>query len=245
MRTLLLWDIDGTLMRGDTAVLQRFIQALREVYALPAVVRRIDYGGKTDGQIVLETLALHDIDETIAFEHLPRFRDRYYQLMDEIAHELHRSLRLLPGVVPVLEQLRERGAIQTLLTGNMEPVAAMKLRALGLEQYFDLAIGAYGSDHHDRNKLVPIARRKAAERHADRIGATVVIGDTPRDIACGRAGDARVVAVATGRFSGAQLEAHAPDALLTDLSDTDAAVEAILGKQENKRTRDHRDSSTS
>lgn len=230
MQKLLLWDIDGTLLRGNSTVMQRFTQALREVYTLPAEIKRIEYGGKTDGQIVLETLALHDIDEGHALEHLPRFSARYHQLMKEVAHELHHSLRLLPGVIPVLEHLKARGVIQTLLTGNMEPVAAIKLRALGLDHYFDLTIGAYGSDHHDRTKLVPIARRKAAERYAEPIDTAVVIGDTPRDIACGRAGHARVVAVATGMFSIAELQEHQPDVILPDLSDTKMAIAAILGE---------------
>ncbi|HEY0601307.1 MAG TPA: HAD family hydrolase [Herpetosiphonaceae bacterium] len=230
MRTLLLWDIDGTLMRGNGTVIHRFGQALREIYELPTEIRWTDHGGKTDGQIVLETLALHEIDEAMALEHLPRFKARYHELMDEVAHELHQSLRLLPGVVPVLEQLQARSTIQTLLTGNMEPVAEIKLRALDLDGYFDIPIGAYGSDHHDRTRLVPIARRKAAARYHEPIDQVVVIGDTPRDIACGRAGDARVVAVATGTFSVDQLREHQPDALLPDLSDTEAAIAAILGE---------------
>jgi phosphoglycolate phosphatase len=228
MALLVLWDIDGTLMRGDGTAARLFLQALRETYALPDEIRRVDYGGKTDGQIVLETLALHDVAEGAALELMPQFSARYQSLIDAVAHELHQSLRLLPGVVPVLEQLQARGVIQTLLTGNLEPVAHAKLRALELDGFFDLKIGAYGSDHHVRTELVPIARRKAGLRHPV-VGDAVVIGDTPRDIACGRAGGARTVAVATGRVSYAELEAHAPDALLPDLSDTARAVEAILG----------------
>jgi phosphoglycolate phosphatase-like HAD superfamily hydrolase len=215
-------------MRGNGAVARLFLQALREVYALPDEIKRVDYGGKTDGQIVLETLALHDIQHEAALELLPQFNTRYRQLMDDVAHELHHHVRILPGVVPLLQRLREYHVIQTLLTGNMEPVAELKLRALDLQQYFDLPIGAYGSDDRDRTKLVPIAQRKAAVQHGTQIGVTVVIGDTPRDIACGKAGNARTVAVATGSFSVEQLEAHQPDAVLADLSDTDAAVTAIL-----------------
>ncbi len=229
MRRLVLWDIDGTLMRGNGTVGRLFLQALREVYALPDEIQRIDYGGKTDGQIVLETLALHEIETAAALEELPRFNQRYGELLDAVAHELHAHLRLLPGVVPALERLREQGAIQTLLTGNLAPVAKLKLRALDLEQFFDLGIGAYGSDDHDRTKLVPIARRKAAARYADIAGQPVVIGDTPRDIACGKAGAARTIAVATGTFGVEQLAAHAPDLVLADLGDTDAVVRAVLG----------------
>lgn len=228
MRRLILWDIDGTLLRGNAAVVRRFTQALREVYDLPPQLWGVDYGGKTDGQIALEILAQHEVEEQHALARLPDFAARYHQLMDEIAHELHESLRLLPGVVPVLEQLRARGEIQTLLTGNMEPVAALKLRALDLDRFFDLTIGAYGSDDRDRTRLVPIARRKAADRHGDTFDLAIVIGDTPRDIACGKAGGARTVAVATGSFSVEQLATHDPDVVLADLSDTEAALAAIL-----------------
>lgn len=227
MHPLVLWDIDGTLLRGDRTVTGLFLQALREVYAIEGDVQKIDYGGKTDGQIVLETLALHEIEEGVAIERLPRFNRRYHALMDAMAHELHARLHLLPGVVQVMERLRQQNAIQTVLTGNGEPTAAIKLRAHGLDRVLDLHIGAYGSDHRDRDELVPIARRKAEAKHGS-VGPAIVIGDTPRDIACGKAGNARTVAVATGRWSAEQLREHAPDALLPDLSDIDAAVAAIL-----------------
>jgi phosphoglycolate phosphatase-like HAD superfamily hydrolase len=149
-------------------------------------------------------------------------------LIEAVAHELHKDLRLLPGVVPALEALRAQGAIQTLLTGNLEPVAEIKLRALDLQHYFDLRIGAYGSDDHDRTKLVPIAQRKAAAHYTDDIDIPVVIGDTPRDIACGKAGAARTIAVATGTFNTEQLAAHGPDVVLADLTDTEAVVRAVI-----------------
>jgi len=111
MRPLVLWDIDGTLLRGNKTIVQLFHQALRETYALPAEIRRIEYGGKTDGQIVLETLVLHEINEAQALAALPQFNARYHQLVDAIAHELHTSLRLLPGVISVLEALQTKGVI--------------------------------------------------------------------------------------------------------------------------------------
>lgn len=233
MQPLVLWDIDGTLLRGTGLTLRLFVQALREVYALPEEIKRIEYGGKTDGQIVLETLALHEIDPDHALDHLPRFNARYHALMNEIAHELHEHVRLLPGVVPVLEAVQARGALQTLLTGNSEPIAALKLGAVKIDGFFDLAIGAYGSDDRDRLKLVPVAQRKAAARKYDSIGTTIVIGDTPRDIACGNAGGARTIAVATGHYSVDQLAAHGPDAVLHDLSDTDAVIAAIFDPRMN------------
>jgi len=229
MRPLVLWDIDGTLMRGDGLVVTLFLRALSEVYELQGEVRRIDYGGKTDGQIVLETLALHELDEAAALERLARFGERYHALVSEVQHRLHERMRLLPGVVQAIEALHERGAIQTLLTGNIEPVAELKLGAFGLERLLDIALGAYGSDDRDRLKLVPVARAKAAARYGEAIGPVIVVGDTPRDIACGKAGGARTVAVATGHYHRPSLEACAPDAVLDDLGDTDAVVHAVLG----------------
>jgi phosphoglycolate phosphatase len=230
MRTLVLWDIDGTLMRGDATVGQIFIQALREVYRLPEAVKRIQYGGKTDPQIVLQTLALHDIDEATALQHLPHFSDRYHQLLEAARHNLRRALMVLPGVEAVLVQLQKQGAIQTVLTGNIAPVAALKLRATGLDRYIDIQLGAYGSDHHDRTKLVPIARKRAIERYGEELSVTVV-GDTPADIACSRAGDAHTVAVATGTFSTIELAEHRPDVLLSDLRDHNVVVKAILNNE--------------
>lgn len=231
IRPLVLWDIDGTLLRGSDLNARLFMQAIREVYALADEVRRIEYGGKTDPQIVIETLALHGIDESLALDGLPRWTKRYLELMEAAADHLRAHLRLLPGVVAAIEALRARGAIQTLLTGNTEAVAAIKLRALDLDRLLDLAIGAYGSDHRDRTQLVPIARRKAAARYGDRVGPAIVVGDTPRDIACGKAGGARTVAVATGTFTLEALVTHKPDAALPDLSDTAAALAAILGEK--------------
>jgi phosphoglycolate phosphatase len=229
IRPLVLWDIDGTLMRGSGLNARLFMQAIREAYEVTDEVRRIEYGGKTDPQIVLETLALHGIDEALALDGLPRWTTRYLELMEAAADQLRAHLRLMPGVVEAIESLHERSAIQTLLTGNTEAAAAIKLRALDLDRLLDLPIGAYGSDHRDRTQLVPIARRKAEARYGDRIGQAIVVGDTPRDIACGKAGGARTVAVATGTFSLDELMTHEPDAVLPDLSDTTAAVAAILG----------------
>jgi phosphoglycolate phosphatase len=121
--------------------------------------------------------------------------------------------------------------VQSVLTGNLAPVARLKLELTGLLHHFDLEVGAYGSDHHHRHELVPIAVARAERRYGRRFAGAevVVVGDTPNDIACARAAGARAVAVATGPFTLADLAAHAPDAALPSLADPDAAVLAILG----------------
>lgn len=227
---LVLWDIDGTLVRGNGLVASLFLRALSEVYNI-AEPQRISYGGKTDQQIVAETLALHGVSDADALGAFHRWSTHYHGLLTAALHELPQALRVLPGVHAVLEQLGQRGVPQSVLTGNIAPVAAIKLEAVGLTRFVDMEIGAYGSDHRDRNALVPIARRKAEARYGP-IDRVVVIGDTPLDIACARAGNARVVAVATGHVTLDALAEHRPDALLPDLANTDAAIAAILDNEQ-------------
>ena len=107
------------------------------------------------------------------------------------------------GAREALERLdREPGVLQSLLTGNIEPNAAVKLGAFGLDRYLDFEIGAYGSDHHMRGELVAIARRNAERKHGLSIepAQVVLVGDTPLDVAAAREGGARAVGVATGPF---------------------------------------------
>jgi phosphoglycolate phosphatase len=141
--------------------------------------------------------------------------------------------RALPGAAAALAALaaRRRAAVQSVLTGNVRPLAEAKLGALGLTGYLDLEIGAYGDHHENRAELVHLARRNAARAHRGDFGgdATVVVGDTPLDVSAAQAAGARAVAVATGTSSAADLAAAGADAVLADLSDTGAVLTAILG----------------
>jgi phosphoglycolate phosphatase-like HAD superfamily hydrolase len=170
---------------------------------------------------------LHDIEEGPALARLERFQQHYAMLVEDVFEELRASVRVLPGVHDLLDALDAAGAIQSLLTGNLRPTAELKLRAAGLAERFDFEIGAFGSDHRNRDELVPIARAKTTTRFG-RPDTVVVIGDTPRDIACGKAGAARTIAVATGAWNADALREHGPDAVLRDLADTQAALRAIL-----------------
>ncbi len=132
----------------------------------------------------------------------------------------------------MLERLgREQGVLQSLLTGNIEPNAAVKLGAFGLDRHLDFEVGAYGSDHPVRGELVAIARRKAERKHGLTIkpGQVVLVGDTPLDIAAAREGGARAIGVATGPYGGEALNESGADAVLPDLGDTEAVLAAVLG----------------
>jgi phosphoglycolate phosphatase len=229
---LILWDIDGTLIRARGLFGRVWYDALKTVYQLEGELARIEMAGKTDGQIALEILALHGWTEAAAIPHLDRFRESYIAALHEVRTSLADHVTVLPGVPEALNRLEELGAHHSLLTGNYEASARLKLGSVGLDRHFDFEIGAFGSDGRDRLRLVPVSIEKGRRRRDPSLSAedVVVVGDTPRDIACARAGGARVVAVATGRYELAELMEHQPDVLLENLQDTDAAVEAILGR---------------
>ena len=152
--------------------------------------------------------------------------------LHEVREILADHIDVLAGAPAMLDRLAELRVHQSLLTGNYEAAARLKLGSVNLDRHLDFEVGAFGSDHRDRLQLVPVALEKYRRLRAPdlTVDDVVVVGDTPRDIACARAGGARAVAVATGQFSAEVLAEHAPDALLTSLGDTVAAVRAILGR---------------
>jgi len=229
MRSLILWDIDGTLLYGGGISGAIMRDAMRAVYGGESSNERISYAGKTDPQIVLETFPDQTPEQLLG--QLAQFSAAYVAAFELRAHELREYGYVLAGVQAVLAALAQRPLIQSVLTGNIQPIARRKLEVMGLAAFFDLAVGAYGSDHHQRSELVPIALVRASQRYGRPFtGAdVVVIGDTPNDIACGRAGAARTIAVASGVFSLETLQDCKPDRALASLADTDAAVSAILG----------------
>jgi phosphoglycolate phosphatase-like HAD superfamily hydrolase len=208
---LLLFDIDGTLLEGTRqAVGEAMLAALREVHGIDVgVIRtRIDTDGRTDGEIARAILlgAGVPIDRIDALA--DRVRDSCFQTAARLLPD-DLSEAVLPGVRELLDWLGEQaGARVALLTGNYEAIARLKLARAGLGGAFPLGQGAFGSDAEDRALLPEIARRRAGTKDAPYPRAeTVVIGDTPRDIACARADGVRCVAVATGSFTSEVLAA--------------------------------------
>jgi phosphoglycolate phosphatase len=216
---LVLWDIDGTLVR--TAGHGRF--AFEEAFR--AVVGRdpepVEFAGRTDRQIALTMLAgEHD--------HLPRVLEELAGALELRKEAMREEGYAYPGVPEVLEALHGRDdVIQSLLTGNIRANAVIKVSAFGLERWLDFEVGAYGSDPHDRRSdLVAVARERAAAKYGEPTGA-VLVGDTPLDVSAAQDAGARAVAVATGFADRKALRASRPDAFLDDLSDTAAALAAI------------------
>lgn len=221
---LLLFDIDGTLLTSGGAGERALRLGFRDRFGIDDDLSSIEIAGRTDSGIVRQMLAAHRLPATP--ENIAAFLDGY---LHHLALEIPRTPgRLLPGILPLLDALQPRADIVlALLTGNLARGAEIKLRHYGVWHYFEF--GAFADDHHDRNQLGPFAQARArAQRGMEFPPERIfVLGDTPHDISCARAIGAKAIAIATGKFSRADLAEHRPDFLFDDLADSDAVLAAI------------------
>ncbi len=227
---LVLWDIDGTLLRGGGVGRDVFDEAVTAVLGRHPGDHRVRMGGKTDPQIALEILAFAALEEADAAGRLPAVLEALERALEAGAARLRAEGHVLPGVPEVLQALDADPSVRsTVLTGNTQANAAMKLAAFELTSWVDLEIGAFGSDDRDRTALVPVALERARRLRGLDIGpdAVWVVGDTPRDLACARAGGVRCALVATGHSPLDELQGTDADAVLEDLSDVDAVVKLL------------------
>lgn len=217
--TLLLWDIDGTLLNSGGAGARALRTGLRRAFGIDGALDDIDFAGRTDRWILRQIFKKFAVPATE--ENFARCLDAYLtELPGELANP---HARVLAGVRPLLAAAAARGDIaQGVLTGNVRRGAQAKLAHHGLWDVF--AFGAFGDDSEIRDELGPHALRRAREHCGVAFAPERVwiIGDTAHDIACARAIGARVLAVATGGHAAEALAAHRPDALLPDLTDAAA-----------------------
>ncbi|MEA2319771.1 MAG: phosphoglycolate phosphatase [Solirubrobacteraceae bacterium] len=207
---LLLFDIDGTLLlRAFVEHRHALAEAVEQVWGVtdpgPSAIQA---AGRTDGEIAREICLLGGVGA----DHIDAGREQFrIACAEAYARRCPPDLRdhVAPGVVGALEAFAARpGTILSLVTGNLEAVARLKLHRSGLDRFFAAGQGAFGSDGEDRTELPAIARRRAGALDGDRPyprRLTIVIGDTPNDIACARADGVRCVAVATGPYSRGEL----------------------------------------
>lgn len=215
----LLWDIDGTLVVNAHPQRDRHSHAVRTVIDVDA--QPVQLGtGKTDREIIAEIVSAH-------LEPADEVLDAALAALDEITAE---DLAFAPstpvaGVAEVLQWLSATSVQQRLLTGNTPRRADLKVSTAGLGHFFAGSEGFYGDRHLTRYALVA----QAVEHFGPSgVARTVIIGDTPLDIAAARSGGFPVISVATGAVSAEVLAEHGPDALLADFNGGPDAFMAAL-----------------
>lgn len=223
---LLRWDVDHTLIENSGVSKETYALTYQKLTGeAPSVRPGTD--GRTDREIMRNLFDANDAEQPSD----AAVESALLEAGKELAGELLSRGYLLPGVPEALERVSETpGVVQSALTGNLRPNAENKLAVLGgAEHWLDLDIGGYGSDHIVRSELVSIAQQRAAAKHgvAFERDSTVLVGDTVRDVEAAQKGGARIVAVATGVATENDLHVAGADAVLRDLSDTDAFMDAV------------------
>lgn len=227
MHGLILFDIDGTLLKpGDPAHQRALLDAMQRVYGVDGTLDGVPLGGMLDSQIVRLALERHGFTAGEVAEGLPELMQAMAARYRELIDGDERRSWLLPGVTSLLDRLAG-DYLLTVLTGNASGVARAKLEAAGIVGYFP--IGAYGDSAEHRHELVGVVGEKAAERHRMtwQPESVVIVGDTPRDIEAARNSGVRVIAVATGRYTVENLREHNPDAVFPDLGETEAVQDTL------------------
>jgi phosphoglycolate phosphatase len=229
---ILLWDIDGTLIHSVKVggYKEYTIPVLEEIFGTSGRLREMRVSGMTDLQIVYEALSVEGISQE---DILARAEVLVARLTEEARRVTGNGLtffEVLPGVRETLEALAAHPRYESaLVTGNIKPMAQLKMELVGLDQYFTLP-GAFGDESHNRRDLPARAAQRIREYLQIDLAPEqfIVIGDTPNDIDCARHFGARAVAVGTGRFySPEEILACEPDALLPDLTNTQMVIETL------------------
>lgn len=233
-RVLLLFDIDGTLLIGAADAHRDAIhEALREVHGVTEPDRRgMQVAGRTDGDIVRSLLTHAGISARRIDDGADDVRIAACEAYGRLCPD-DLSAHVPPGMRALLGRLAARDTLLALVTGNYEPIARLKLRAAGIGEFFPRGQGGFGSDHEQRAQLPAIARRRAGDGTPWSRRRTVLIGDTPRDIACARADGVRVIAIATGPFGVDEL--HEADAVARDANELGTVLEPLLERDRAER----------
>lgn len=229
---ILLWDIDGTLIRSvrTGAYKDYTIPVLEEIFGTAGRLGEMQVSGMTDLQIVYEALSDHGFSQDEIVARAEVLASRLTEEAKKVTGNGTKFFELLPGVRETLQALADHPRYESaLVTGNIESMAHLKMELVGLSEFFTLP-GAFGDESHNRRDL-PARAAERIRKHVQMDLAPehfIVIGDTPNDIDCARHFGARAVAVGTGRtYLQEEIIACQPDALLPDLSDVSLVIETL------------------
>ncbi len=216
---LVLFDIDGTLIDSGEAGIRSLNKAFFELFGIKDAFKGINMAGKTDTKIMREGLQFHELSDDN--REVEKIIQRYIEILKNEIQNPWR--RVKPGVYEILKSLVGKNIQVGLLTGNIEEGARIKLNPFELNKYFPT--GAFGSDHEERDMLLPIAIKRFSEFGIDvPPKRCVVIGDTPRDVQCSKVHGAYCIAVATGTYSKQSLKSTGADLVVETLSEINNCV---------------------
>lgn len=236
---LVLWNIDLTLVDVSRVTRDAYADAFRRVTGRP-LVQLPQLAGQSESEIFFEALARNDAAPTVPAAMAPT-DDGSDELLGRFVSELAAAFggrremlakrgRILPGArEAVLAVAGLPGVVQSVLTGTIRPNAVQKLRAFGLDGFFDFEIGGYGSEVYPKGAQLMMSRSRASEKYGMPFGeaSTVYIGDSTRDVEAAHMGGARSVAIATGRCTEGDLRAAGADLVLPDLTEISAVTRAV------------------
>jgi phosphoglycolate phosphatase len=228
---LVLWNIDLTLVDVGRVTRSAYAETFRQITGRP-LVQLPQLAGRLESEIFFEALALNGVDSPADEDLLARFSHVLAVTFAARRDQLTEQGQLLPGAAQAVAEVASLpGVVQSLLTGTIKPNAVEKLRAFGLDGFFDVEIGGYGSQVYPKGAQLLMIRTRAAEKYGARFDerSTVYIADSTRDVDAARAGGARCVAVASGRSTVSELRAAGADVVFGDLADT-AAVTAVVDR---------------
>jgi phosphoglycolate phosphatase len=223
-----LFDIDGTLLKCFGAGKKALVRACQEVFGTVGRMNAVDFQGKTDPLILLESLGIMGYREEDINKNIGELKERYFRHLGEYIFDS--TSVLLPGVEEILEKLSgTEGVLLGLLTGNFRESARIKLGRFDLNRFF--AFGVFGDDASYRNDMPAVAKDVILRDFGIDLafGDMVIIGDTVYDIECAKTAGAVSISVGTGWLDREVLLSRNPDFFFEDLGDTGRVMEAILG----------------
>lgn len=226
MNKLALFDIDGTLINGFKGHMLAFSKAFLKVYKIKTSIEIINWHGMTDQQIIIDVLKKNNLNEKNIKSKLKECMKAMVSFFNKIIDK--EEIILLEGAKDLLKELKKDNILMGLATGNLESIARLKMKRIGIIDYFK--VGGFGSDDIDRAKLVKLAIKRAKENFNFKFSKNVfLIGDAPQDMKAGKEVGVKTIGVTTGIYSEKQLTEAGADFVVENLKNKKEILKIING----------------